>query len=58
VIVRWPVTALNFQLEEKNNLSVANGWTSVAETRSTNNGFVSITLPAMGNGKFFRLSSP
>jgi uncharacterized delta-60 repeat protein len=58
VIVRWPVTALNFQLQGRTNLSLANGWTSVAETRSTNNGFISVTIPATNSHQFFRLSSP
>src|SRR4030095_3658872 len=53
VIVRWPVTALNFQLQGSINLSLANGWTSVAETRSTNNGFISVTIPATNTRNFF-----
>ncbi|MEY2407432.1 MAG: hypothetical protein QOF48_102 [Verrucomicrobiota bacterium] len=58
VIVRWPVTALNFQLQGSTNLSLANGWTPVAESRSTNNGFISVTSPATNIHRFFRLTSP
>ena len=57
VILSWPATALNFQLQESTNLSLTNGWAAVAEMRSTNNGFVSVTLPANGSNKFFRLVS-
>jgi uncharacterized delta-60 repeat protein len=58
VIVRWPVTALNFQLQQSTNLSLTNGWSVVGDARSTNNGFVSVTSPATNTHKFFRLSSP
>jgi hypothetical protein len=58
VIVRWHVTVLNFQLQESTNVSLANGWTSTAESRSTNKGSVSVTIPATNSHKFFRLSSP
>ena len=58
VIVRWPVTALNVQLEGSTNFLLANGWSVIGDARSTNNGFVSVTMPAVGSGKFFRLSSP
>jgi hypothetical protein len=34
--------ALNFQLQESTNLSLTNGWSTVDESRSTNNGFISV----------------
>ena len=58
VILSWPTTALNFQLQENTDLSLSNSWSVVAAARATNNGFISLTLPATGNRYFFRLSSP
>jgi hypothetical protein len=58
VILSWPTNALNFQLQESASLSLSNGWSAVAAPRSTNKGFISVTLPATGSRKFFRLSSP
>ena len=57
VILSWPGSALNFQLQENTDLSLSNDWSAVAASRSTNNGFISVTVPAIGSRKFFRLSS-
>jgi hypothetical protein len=57
VILSWPTNVLNFQLQENTDLLLTNGWSAVGAMRSTNNGFISVTLPATGSGKFFRLSS-
>jgi hypothetical protein len=57
-VLSWPAAFGNFQLQQNTNVSTSNAWTSVAATRSTNNGFISVTFPATGSGKFFRLSSP
>jgi len=54
----WPTSALNFQLQAITDLSLSNDWSSVAASRSMNNGFISVTVPAMGSCKFFRLSLP
>jgi uncharacterized delta-60 repeat protein len=58
VALSWPAAFGNFQLQQNTDVSVANGWSAVAASGSTNNGFISVTLPAIGSGKFFRLSSP
>ncbi len=58
VIVNWPLTGLNFQLQTSTNLTLTNGWTSTAESRSTNNGSILVTIPATNSQQFFRLSSP
>jgi hypothetical protein len=58
VILSWPASALNFQLQETASLSFSNNWSAVAAPRSTNNNFISVTVPAIGSRKFFRLSSP
>jgi hypothetical protein len=56
LIVSWPVSGTNFRLEETTNLSLFNGWSGAATPRSTNQSFISVTLPATGSRKFFRLS--
>jgi hypothetical protein len=58
VILSWPATAQNFQLQENTSLSVSNGWSAVAAAHATNNGFIFVTLPATTSDKFFRLWSP
>jgi len=57
VVLSWQTSAMNFQLQESASLSLSNGWSAVAARLSTNNGFISVTVPAIGSGKFFRLSS-
>jgi hypothetical protein len=58
VILSWPTNALNFHLQETANLSLSNDWSAITAPRSTNNGFISVVVPATGSRKFFRLSSP
>ncbi|MCI0746199.1 MAG: hypothetical protein L0Y58_12405 [Verrucomicrobia subdivision 3 bacterium] len=58
VIVSWPVTSPNFQLQENTNVSLSNGWSVVGAPSSTNSGFISATVPTTASRKFFRLSSP
>lgn len=57
VVISWPTNALNFQVEQSANLSLSNGWVSLTATRSTNNGFISVAIPATNSGRFFRLRS-
>jgi hypothetical protein len=57
LIVSWPVSGTNFRLEENTNLSLPNGWSAVAETRSTNGNRISVTVPTTASHKFFRLKS-
>jgi uncharacterized delta-60 repeat protein len=56
VIVSWPVTGLNFQLQESTNLFPA-VWSPVAQAAVTNAGQISVTVPTTGGRKFFRLKS-
>jgi uncharacterized delta-60 repeat protein len=58
VIVSWPVTGLNFQLQETTNLSLPNSWSPVGQSASTNAGHISVTVPASVGSKVFRLRSP
>jgi hypothetical protein len=53
-VISWPSTSAGFVLQENNNLSLAN-WTAVAQSMSTNNGQISVTVPASAGYKFYRL---
>jgi len=54
-VLSWPAAFSNYHLEWNTNISVSNGWSSIITTRSTNNGFISVTIPATNSGRFFRL---
>ena len=58
MIVTWPVTSLNLQLQENTDLSLSSSWSSVAEPAVTNAGQVSVTVSTTVGQKFFRLKSP
>jgi len=58
VIVSWPLTVLNFQLQETANLSLPNSWSPVAQSAVTNASQISVTVPASVGSKLFRLRSP
>jgi uncharacterized delta-60 repeat protein len=55
VIVSWPVTALNFQLQENMDLSLPNSWLPVTQTSVTNADKISVTVPANVGRRFFQL---
>jgi uncharacterized repeat protein (TIGR03803 family) len=57
VILKWPI-AETFGLEATTNLPPSNSWSPVIEAPVTNSGEVSVTVPASGGRKFFRLKSP
>jgi uncharacterized delta-60 repeat protein len=57
-VLSWPAAFGSYQLQSSTNLAVTNGWSALSATRSTNNGFISVTLPTTGSHQFFRLSSP
>jgi uncharacterized delta-60 repeat protein len=57
VIVSWPVTGLDFQLQESTNLPLLNAWSPVAQPGVTNGAQISVTVPTTGGQKFFRLKS-
>jgi hypothetical protein len=58
VVLSWPAAFGNHQLQENTNLLLSNGWSAVGAPSSTNNNFISVTLPATNRRKFFRLNSP
>jgi uncharacterized delta-60 repeat protein len=57
-MLSWPAAFGTYQLQENTNISTTNGWSSIVAARSTNNGFISVTIPATNSHKFFRLSLP
>jgi uncharacterized delta-60 repeat protein len=57
MILSWPTNALNFQLQESTNLSLANAWSPVVQSRVTNGAQISVTAPVSAGMKFFRLKS-
>jgi hypothetical protein len=57
VIVSWPVTGLNFQLQETPDLALPNSWSPVGQPAVTNVGQISVTVPTTVGRKFLRLKS-
>jgi hypothetical protein len=57
VIVSWPMTSLNFQLQETTDLLLPNSWSPVAQAAVTNFGQISVSVPTTVGRKFFRLKS-
>jgi uncharacterized delta-60 repeat protein len=58
IVLSWPLAFGNIQLQENMDVSLSNGWSIVPVSRSTNNNFISVTLPSTNSHKFFRLGSP
>jgi uncharacterized delta-60 repeat protein len=57
-VVSWPAAFGNFQLQENTGLAILSGWSAVGAPRSTNNGSISVAIPATGSRKFLRLTLP
>jgi hypothetical protein len=57
-IISWPVRETALRLESNSNLSTTNAWQNVSQMASTNNGMISITVPATPGNTFFRLRTP
>jgi hypothetical protein len=57
-ILSWPATSGAFRLETSLNLGGANSWGPVSVSPATNNGLVSVTIPATPGNSFFRLKNP
>ena len=56
VSVSWPVTGLNYQLQETTNLFPA-AWSPIAQSTITNAGQISVAVPTTAGRRFFRLIS-
>jgi uncharacterized delta-60 repeat protein len=57
MILSWPVTGLNFQLQETTDVLLPNSWSPVAQPAVTNGNQVSVTVPTTAPRRFFRLQS-
>lgn len=57
LVLSWPVTALNFQLEESTNLALVNAWSPASQPAVTNGNQISVTTPTVAAQKFFRLKA-
>jgi len=55
VTLSWPVGFPNAHLQSATNLAASVVWSNVTQTVTTNGSQVSVTLPASGAKKFFRL---
>ncbi len=58
VILRWAMNTAVFTLEGTTNLARLTSWSPVSQPPITNSGQISVTLPATGATKVFRLTSP
>ena len=58
LIVSWPGTVTEFNLESSPNLRSTSNWTRVLQSLSTNNGRTEIQLPLPAGANFFRLHKP
>jgi hypothetical protein len=56
-VISWLTPASGFVLEESPTLT-ANSWTVSSATMTTNNGVVSVTVPAVSGYQFYRLRNP
>ena len=57
-IVSWPDTTTAFRLENNSDLSLTNNWATAPQSRSTNAGIISVTVPATSGNNFYRLKNP
>jgi hypothetical protein len=55
VVLSWPASTLNFQLQQSTNLALPNAWWLVAQPRVTNGAQISVTIPTTVEQEFFRL---
>lgn len=57
-ILSWPSASTGFHLEMNGNLGNSGGWSTVAQSQSTNGGTISVTVPATAGNIFYRLKYP
>jgi uncharacterized delta-60 repeat protein len=56
-VISWPVTAVDFRLEENFDFGLSNAWSAVGQDTQTNGGRAFVFVPVSNNTKFFRLRS-
>ena len=57
IILSWPVSSVNYQLQENITLSITGPWSAVAPLRTTKSGRISVTIPFSAGSRFYRLKS-
>ncbi len=55
LVLSWAVPATVYRLQMNSDLAQTNAWTPVIQTPLTNQGIVSVSLPAPAGNRFFRL---
>lgn len=57
-IISWASGSTSFVLQSTSNLAATNSWADSSATLSTNDGVVSVTVPASVGYEFYRLVAP
>ena len=57
IVLSWPVSSVNYQLQENITLSTAGPWSADVRPRTTNSGHISVTIPFSPGNRFYRLKS-
>jgi hypothetical protein len=57
IILSWPVSSVNYQLQENITLSITGPWSAAARPRTTNSGRIRVTIPLSSGSQFYRLKS-
>ncbi len=55
IVLSWSAQATGFTLYARNTFGPSGSWAPAGGTQSTNNGVISVSLPATGGAQFFRL---
>jgi hypothetical protein len=58
VIVSWPASAADFQLQSAESPAGTNNWSAVTNARALHLDTISVTNDANGTGRFYRLHKP
>jgi len=57
MILSWPVSSVNYQLQESITLSIAGPWSADVRPRTTNSGRISVVITSSPGSRFYRLKS-
>ena len=57
VLLSWPQSAVTFYLESTTNIAIPSSWATLTNVPVLTNGQYTVTLPAIGARKFFRLDT-
>ena len=57
IILSWPVSSVNYQVQENTTLTITGPWSAIAQTQTTNTGRIFVTIPSSPGSRFYRLKS-